>query len=229
MAVALLTAEDIEVEVLRISGYRQSSRAPWRNSENLLGIMNRYGTRLATKLNGVARALGIVGPNDTVRFDMWRTVDDLAFSTGGGQQTGYLPADYDHYVSFWDSTNDRRIDPIQDVDKYHNYMKNKPSGPPEYAEILGFEVYGGKWRRAVKMHPATESEITPSVSVTYWRLPRDMRTLNDAPDCDPKYAMLWVYGTVQEVSRPADAQYVRYQELENTMLNELAATARAIH
>ena len=227
MAVAILTAEEIELEVLRIAGFRQSSRAPWHTTERLLSIMNGYGQRLGMKLNGVARSLGIVGVGEVARFDMWRTVADLTIKAG--QQVGYLPGDYDHYVSFWDSTNRKRIDVIQDVDKFHPGLRTMPAGAPEYVEILDFVPYEGEVCRQVKVHPATESGITPSISVTYWRLPRAMNDLVDSPDCDPKYGQLWIYGTACEVLRPGDGGFARYQALEAEMLNELAATAKAIH
>lgn len=235
MAVQRLTLAQITTEILRITGYTASSLAPWSSDANLYVVINRYGQRLPLRCAQVAiSTLGL--SQGTIRFDMHRTVVNSA-TTGTGlriaasSSTAYLPTDFDAAISWWDRTNNRRIRPIVGVAKWHDEVKTKPAGPPEAIEILGVVLDSSDWRRQATLHPATVSGVTPSVELTYYRLPAIMpgsAPSSEYPDTDIKYQDLWIYGPVLELMRPGDPAYDRYAALEKELLVDLAQTAKAV-
>lgn len=230
MAVLRLTLANLETEILRLTGYDASTDAPWATQANLYRIINIYGQRLPMRLTQVARQLGVVGPADTARFDMWRTVANLTTSSGSSNVD--FPTDYDHWISFYDNTNARRVDPVENVDKYHiKKLRDKAAGPPEAIEIMGFLTSGANWVRRGILYPDTASGVTPSISCTYWRLPAifaGAAPTTEYPDADYKYHALWIYGPMCEILRNSGPSYDRFQAIELELLTDLALTARAM-
>jgi len=231
MAVQRLTLAQLETAILEAMGYASSSVAPWNNAATLYLRINDYMQRLpqkiADRVNDL-RSQGMRIPYSGVpRFDMWRSTGNM--TTASGNSTVFFPTDYDHYVGFWDATNNRTIDPISDVERFHIDLKKAPAGPPEAIEILGFVTNGSTWVRQGKMYPSTVSGTTPSISLTYWRIPANMPGNNAAaeyPDIDPKWESLPIYGTITDIARPSAPEYDRYTALENALLMQLAMTAK---
>ncbi len=228
MAIQRLTLAQIETAALQALGYVSSAVAPWVSAANFYLRVNQYMQRLPQRLTVIGRQAGLIKPTSgPLRFDMWRTTATLTGTAGS--QTLWLPVDYDHFISFYDFTNKRNIDPVEEVDRYWvDRLRNATPGPPQAIEILGFASNGGAWQRKATLHPATIAGITPSVSLTYWRLPLAMTLGTEYPDIDPKYEALALYGTIAELARPASPEFDRYTALENSMLAEMALTAEAL-
>jgi len=232
MAVTRISLADIETEILRIMGYASSSAAPWGSQSNLIRIVNSYMQRLPSRLVQMTQTIKDQQqrlPNTNIpRFDMWKTSGSLTCTSGSS--TVHFPVDYDHYISFWDATNNRPIYPIDNVDKYHGEVKTRPAGPPEFIEIQGYVTNSTVWQRKGILWPPTMTGVTPSITINYWRLPASMpgtSPTDEYPDIDPKYEMLSVYGPVVELAMPNSQEFDRYSQLEQSLMLEIALTARA--
>ena len=236
MAISRLTLTQIRNEILRIAGYDSSGLAPWSDDATLLRQVNSYASRLTARCAQVLRESGMPISTGTVHFDMWRYTGTLDATSGS--QTVTFPVDYDRWISFYDSTNKRRLEVVTEVDRWHvRKLRDKPAGPPEAIELMGFGTAvsglpstGGEGVRVGKLYPATVTGTTPSISLHYWRLPTAMPGNNfdlEYPDCDPKFQMLWVYGPALEFLRPSDPGFARYQGLERELLIDLAYGAKA--
>ena len=141
-----------------------------------------------------------------------------------------LPDDYDQYISFYDTTANKPIEPVKSVSKWHYAkLKEKVAGPPEAIEI-GNAATGSVNRRTATLYPATFTGVTPAIEMVYWRLPAVMPNSTPSteyPDSDVKYHWLWVYGPLLTLLAPGDPGFERYAALEKDLLLDLAATARA--
>lgn len=233
IAVQRLTLAQIETAILQIFGYSASTNAPWATAANLYLRINEYLQRLPGRLGQVAAQLRAEGErlpfSGVPRFDMWRTQANLTATSGSA--TVHFPADYDHYIGFWDSTNSRPVYPIETVGYFHEDLRTQSAGPPEYIELLGFVTNGSTWVRQGLVWPPTASGITPVIQCTYWRLPATMPGTTptaEYPDIDPKWESIAIYGTVVDLSRPSEPEFSRYQQLEHEMLMEMARSARGV-
>ena len=106
-------------------------------------------------------------------------------------------------------------------------MITKPAGPIEAIELFGF--VDGRGRGT--LYPATASGATPSIRLTYYRLPTAMpgdSPETEFPDIDPKYQDLTIYGSVVELSRNTGFEFDRYAGIEREMLLDLASTAKGM-
>jgi len=231
MAIQRLALSDIETAVLQIMGYGASTASPWKTQANFYVRVNEYMQRIPAKISAVSNELRQRGTklpyNGIPRFDFWRTQGNI--TTTSGSATAYMPADYDHYISFWDNTNSQPISVVEDVDRYHQELRTESAGPPRHIELLGFATNGSTWVRQATIFPATMSGITPSIRCTYWRIPAKMAGASPAaeyPDIDPKWESIAIYGTVCDLARPIKLELPQYQELEKEMLTEMAMTAR---
>jgi len=243
LSIQRLTLAQIETAVLQIAGFASSAVAPWGSAANFYLRANEYGQRLPQKIAAAAqelRANGQVLPyNGIPRFDMWKTVSaasGTSTTTGvqvaSASQTIYMPVDFDHWISLYDVTNKRNLDPVEDVDKWHlEALRDKPAGPPEAFEMLGFATEGSNWRRVAKLYPATAASTTPNLLLTYWRLPAAMPGNSPSaeyPDVDPKYESIWIWGTATDLARQSGFEFDRCAALEKEMLLEMAMTARGM-
>jgi hypothetical protein len=124
------------------------------------------------------------------------------------------------------------VDIVEETDRYFiDSLRNKTPGPPEFCEIGGFETASTVWRRKGTLYPATASGVTPSLSLTYWRIPARMAgssPSSEYPDIDPKYEQVIPFGVARELSRSQTPETQRWQELETEILLQMAGTARAI-
>uniref|UniRef100_A0A6M3L6Q9 Uncharacterized protein n=2 Tax=viral metagenome TaxID=1070528 RepID=A0A6M3L6Q9_9ZZZZ len=244
MAVQRLNLKQIEDAILQIMGFDSSENAPWKTSATLYQRINEYGQRLPMRLNQIARETNVPTP---VHFDMWKsscnssTTGTTVVLVAASSATIYFPTDYDHTISLYDITNKRPIQLIDNVDKWHyERLVHGPAGPPRYVEIGGFASDGAAaWRRTATLYPATESGVTPSVRLKYWRIPAAMtatvaaQAQSQYPDVDPKYESLFIYGPVIDLARIDLARqqnlgFEQWVRLERELLVEMLSTCRSI-
>ena len=235
MAILQLTLANLHDEInLRVWGSTSPTNS-WGDTA-LTRQINLYLQSLGRKTAQVLQGEGVQIPEGVLHFDMWRTVGALTETSGSS--TVHFPVDYDHYISFYDITHGRKLDVIENVDKYYidqfkwrentaHGLATRP-GPPEAIEILGFEDNGGTWQRKGTIWPATVSGVTPNIRLTYYRLPATVSSDSDEPDIDIKYQELLIYGPILEILRDDDPSYIRYVETEKDLLLGLAKTARAV-
>lgn len=237
MAVQRLTLNQIITQILNITGFDSSDVAPWESDANLTVKINMTTQKIGQKVARIILGTGADVSKGNVKLDMWRSSADSTASTGAGNlvvssgsSTVQLPADYDHWKSFWDSDLEQWFYPIErNHTQYMQRLLKRPPGPPEAIEILG---YGGtNWQRQCTLYPTPPTGVTPSITLDYWRIPAVMPGSdadNEYPDGDYKFHYLWVLEPVLELLRPDDAAYNRYKEVEQEMMLELAATARSV-
>jgi hypothetical protein len=228
MAIQRLTLADIENNILEITGYESSTLAPWKTSARLYNRINTYMQRLPQKITALAQNAGLADPTSgPLRFDMWKSTATITGTLGS--QDVWLPADYDHYISFYDNTNAAPIDPVEEVDKYHlDNLRNADAGPTRAIEILGYALNSAVWQRKAKLYPAVEPTLTPSIALTYWRIPASMSAIGDYPDLDPKYEAIVIHGPIRDLARPSSPEYGEWKALEEEILVQMALTARSI-
>lgn len=233
MAITRLTLAQYETETLQIMGYAASTAAPWASTANFYLRLNEYLQRLPVRLGQIAqkmRADGRALPfSGLPRFDMWRTQTNMTASSGSS--TVWHPADLDEPISYWDNTNKRRVDKIEDVDRWRPDLRTKAAGPPEYIELLGWASNSGTWQRKATLWPATMSGVTPSVQVTYWRIPAAFPGSSPSAeyaDIDPKYEQVLVFGVAASQARNDAQQYERYRAAEEGILQEMIYSARTV-
>ena len=234
MAIQRLNLTQIKTEILRIVGVASSSVSDWETDANLYRIINMCGQQLSLRAAQAARP-NLPHGKTQLRFDMYKTVSN-ASTVGSGlivaasSSTLYMPVDFDHWISFYDTTYLRRIDVISDVAERHIKIKQKQSGPPEVIELMNFAANSSQWQRVGIVYPATPTGTAPAIELYYYRLPATMAGTdpdNEYPDCDPKYQYLWIYLPACEVMRPNNPSYDRYNSLGNELLIDLAATGTA--
>ena len=213
MAILQLTLANLHDEInLRVWGSTSPTNS-WGDTA-LTRQINLYLQRLGRRTAQVLQGEGVQIIDGLLHFDMWRTVGVLTETSGSS--TVHFPVDYDHYISFYDITHGRKLDVIENVDKYYidqfkwrentaHGLATRP-GPPEAIEILGFA----------------------DIRLTYYRLPATVSSDSDEPDVDIKYQELLIYGPILEVLRDDDPSYERYVAAEKELLLGLAKTARAV-
>jgi hypothetical protein len=238
MAIQRISLAHIETAVLQTMGYGSNETAPWETAGNLYLRVNEYIQRLPQKATLLARQLGSIGPNETIRFDMWKTtavsgiVDDVIAEVYvvAGSSTIYFPTDYDQIINLYDVTNKRDIPVVTEVDRrYIERLRNKVAGPSEAVEIGGFATITSFWRRKCTLYPAVAAAVVPSLTLTYWRIPAKMAGSApeaEYPDIDPKFESLAIYGPICDLSRNTGFESARYEQLEKEMLTEMIYTAR---
>ena len=228
MAIQRINLTKIKTELLRICGYGSSATADWTSDANLYNVINRYGQSIPSRMMETAQR-----PNRLV-CDMWRTVvnssnvgTDVPI-VAAGSSTIYFPVNLDYLVGIYDLTNKRIVPIISDVSRYWiDELRTQMVGPPQKIELRGYETYAtdSTWRRVGTIWPSTETGITPSFEVTYYRLPSIMAGVtpdDEYPDADPKFHSLWIYGPALELLSPSNPTYDRFVQLEKAMLLELA-------
>ena len=234
MAIQRLTLTQIRNELLRIVGnYASSADADWATDANLYRIINAYGAQVPRK------ALKIAGiqPGQRAGLSIYRTIVNSAttgawFVVAAGSATIYCPEDMDQLIGLYDRTNERKLDIVDDVSRWHiDTLRKKPAGPPEAVELLDVVVISSIYRRQGTIHPPTASGVTPSFEGTYFRLPAIMAGTdpdNEYVDCETKYQYLWLYGPAAELLRPNNPSYDRYKTEELELLTALASTAQIV-
>jgi hypothetical protein len=234
MAVQVLTLAQIETAVLQAMGYTASTYAPWLTSANFYLRVNEYLQRLPQRASTIAKELGIAGPNEVIRFEMWKTACASAGNSvvdvqvSAGSSLGYMPANYDQMISLYDVTNKNPIYVVTNVDdRYIDRLRNKCPGPPEAIEIMGFASEAGRWRQYFTIYPSTVAGVTPVFTMKYYRMPTAMTLGTEFPDIDPKFESLVIYGTICDLSRSIGLEFPRYDALEKDMIKEMIIAARA--
>jgi hypothetical protein len=217
MAISRLSLTNIKGEIFDIFGVDESTNAPWETDAALYLKINMTAQKLAQRVSQILAGQGKPVEADLVRFDMWRTI---ANST-----------DSDQWISFWDLTHDKWIYPIErkHSERFRRLRLRAP-GPAEALEILDFDSDSNGQRQS-RLWPEVASGVTPSIEMTYYRLPTAMPGSdpdNEYPDADPKFHYLWVLEPILELFRVDDPSYRRYVEEEQMLVRQLAATARAI-
>lgn len=232
MAVQRLTLTNLIAQIRIAIAEPTAARSKVTDAE-IAQIVNGTGSRIGLKVAAMLRASGKVDAQE-IHLDMYRTVTTSA-TTGTGlvcaaaTSTGYLPVDYDHYVSFYNLTDNKPMPVVSDVSRYHA-IRSKTAGPSECIEILDFTTDdSSNWRRQFKIWPPVATAVTPSIELVYWRIPASMANATPSaeyPDTDTKYQWLWVYDPVLELMRPDYPSYERYKGFADELLTGLAATAR---
>jgi len=199
----------------------------------LTRYINNYLQSLSHRLAQVMIEQELLAPGQRIGLDMWRT--DGALTETSGSSLVHFPIDYDHWISFWDRTHGRVIQPIENVDKYWRSKfltgaleDTDRAEPNQYIEIFGFVDNSNVWQRSGQLWPRTAASTTPDIQLTYYRLPATVSSDADEPDIDIKYQNLLIYGPIQELLRDNRPSYDRYVVREKELLAGLASTARAI-
>jgi hypothetical protein len=238
MAIQRLSLADITTAILEIMMYSASTNAPWGSNVTLYKRINEYMQRLPMRINTVARELAVQGLIKTdalpIHMDMWHT-DATSATTGTGLRiaasasTVYLPIDFDYPIAFYDITGKRSIHIIEDPDKWlDDEIVQAPPGVPKRIHIQGYCLDGTDWRRQAVLYPSTVSGVTPSIRLSYYRLPAIMPGTTasaEYPDIDPKYESIVIYGPICDLARNTGFEYDRYSKLEREMLVEMCLTA----
>jgi len=225
MATLRLNLDQIETEILHITGYSASTTAPWTTQANLYRKINFNAQKIAQKVAIASRAMG----KDFEGIGMWNTTATATTSSGvgnfvivAGSSALLFPDDLDTILTLHDTTNDREVPPIVNKgQKAYRQLRARSAGPAEAYELT--DTTGV--RRNGRLLPDTASAVEPPLRLHYYRTPAIMPGSDGSsefPDADNKWHYLWVLETVLEVLRPDDAAYERYEKLENSMINELA-------
>ena len=237
MAVQRLTLANIITEILQISGFSTSDDAPWETDAALIRKINMTTQKIPQKVAAIMAAQRKDVEAGRCKLSMWKSSASATASSGSGNlvvssgsATVELPDDYDHWISFYDTTEEKFFYPIVKTqqERFRRLMR-KPNGPPEAIEIQG--MGGSNWQRQARLLPAPPSGVTPAFDLDYYRHPAIMPgsdTSGEYPDTDYDFQYLWVLMPLLDILRVDDAAYSRYQEQEKEMLLELAATARAV-
>lgn len=235
MTIQRLSLSNIATEIKRIVGFPgvASSDTPWATDEDLYRIVNGYGQRLGIRAAQVIGEKQQNQPLRAMRFDMYRTTTTSevsaltsVFSVITGSNVISFPEDLDEIISIWDLEYDKPLHKVEDVARWHPYLRKRKPGPPEYYEMFGLSGV----KRLAHLHPTPPAGFTPSLELVYWRMPATMPQSGltadtSYPDADIKYHWLWVYGPAAEILRSGHPAYDRYAALEKELLIDLAKTA----
>ena len=236
MAITRLTLTNIAAECRRHIGEATASRShissTATDSTNLYLLINRITQQLPKRLGEIARAEGRPTKDGNIYMDCWRTPLTALSGGAAGSQVLYLPADYGHYIDFYDNTGTKRLHVVENVGKWHvsDLKLATAAATPKFIEIMGFESVSGSWLRRVRVYPGPTGAVTPSASVEYWRIPVAMdATAPDTsyPDIDLVFQDVIVYGAVLELMRKDDPMYSRFADKEKDLLADMAYSARA--
>jgi hypothetical protein len=236
MAVQRLTLAQIITEILHITGYDSSVNAPWETEANLIRKINMTAQKAVQRGSDTLRAEGKLSRTGVVRHDMWRSTASSTGSSGSGNfvvsaasATVEFPDDLDQFISLWDKTEENWIYPIsRSAKERYRRFEMRPAGRTEAVEMLGYG--GSNWQRQGKLLPSVASGVTPSMELTYYRLPAIMPgsdTSTEYPDGDYKFHYLWVLEPVLELLRVDDPAYDRYLAKEKELMREFVGTANS--
>lgn len=236
MAVQRLALSDYIEEIRRAIGEETAALSEIDDAD-LARVINGYIQNLPMRCAEVATQAGVRIGSGTIRFDFWKTAVNSTTTAGAGNfvvaagsSDMDLPNDYDHWISWYDRTNNRPFHVIRETSRWHRDIKER-IGVPRYVEIRDLYAGGSStWRRRATLYPAVVSGITPDIELTYWRLPASMPNTTAAseyPDIDIKFQWLPVWGVVVELMRPGDPAYERYAAQERNMILAMLQSARA--
>jgi len=239
LEVQKLTLSELHTEIRRRMGETTEATSHMTDAEITIQIQ-LYQQGLTAKVSGLA--------GRPVMLDMYRTeinsagTGDSNLTVASGSSTVELPINYDHYISFWDKTQGRPIRVVENVDRFYRekffkaFEDTNRVGAPRYIEILDFRDVsantnppaGTDWKRYATLWPSTPSGITPSIKMTYYRVPHAITSDSDTGDIDYRYQDLLIYGPLLSILRSDDPAYERYQAAEKELLAGLVSTARAV-
>lgn len=217
--------DDIEEQVLHITGYSASTKAPWLTSANLYKKINFNAQKIAQKVAVASRAMG----KEFKGVGMWNTTATATTSAAvgsfvivSGSSALLFPDDLDTIITLHDTTHDREVPLIRNKgQRAYRELRARSAGPAEAYELTDTSGV----RRNGRLLPDTAASVEPPLRLHYYRTPAIMPGSDSAaefPDADNKWHYLWVLETVLEVLRNDDAAYDRYAQLESEMINELA-------
>jgi len=238
MAVQRLNLLEIESAILEETGYAKSANAPWRSSDLLYKRINEYMQALPRRLNTAAMqmaASGVLKPTDIpVHMPMWKTSATSATSGTGlmieqSSSTAYLPVDFDAAISCYDVSGKRPITIVDNADQYlDEELTQSPPGPPRVLVLSGYALQSTTWRRSGTLYPSTQTGVTPSVRLVYYRLPaitRGTSPTSEYPDLDPKWESVVIYGPACALVRNIGFEFERLEKLEQETLAAMCLEA----
>ena len=218
-----MTLSNLIEATRRAFGEDTASRSQIDDTD-LTQYMNAYLQNLTNRAMTVAASAGVPIPGGNLpRFDMWKTVVTSSTSTATGLQiaasssVAYLPPEYDRTISWWDNTAHRKLEVVRDTAKFHSDLRTAKPGLPRAVEILDFTTVSSVWRRQATLYPATPTGMTPSIELTYYRLPAVLDNTTPTtsyPDIDPKHQWVIVNGVVAELMKPSDPAYEKFSAAE---------------
>lgn len=212
MAITRLTLSEI-IEHIRLAlGEPVAARSKVTDAQ-IVKLVNAYGQTMVAKAH----------PR---HFGMYRAASTLSCSAGSA--TVYLPSDCDDPISFYDTATDKTLPVIENVKLYHPDLVKLPTGPARAIELLDFALNSTTWQRKARLWPTPVSGTTPTIDVDYWRLPASFA--NSSPteeyaDCDPKFQMLFVYGTLLDLVYVDDPGYQAIKQMHDELFVKLLETA----
>ena len=237
MAITRLSLETLKDQIRVLIGEPDAARSRVADSNtstdkaSLAQFISSYNLVLPQRLALLAQEIGSGNPYPgfwRTRVNSTTTAATANLVVAAGSQTVNLPDDYLRYISFYDRTNSRPIYTTQEVARWHvDRLRKKPEGPPEAIEILGVDS-GSRWE--ARLWPPTGVGVTPSLELTYWRMPANMPDTTPAseyPDAPPEFHFLWVIGPITLLLATDDPAWSRFREQERELLTQMLRSADA--
>ena len=236
MSIERLNLTQIVAEIRRNLGESVAARSHITSTNtddtNIYRVVNRIAQQLPKRLGEIERGEGRQTKDGCMYLDCWRTPLTALTTEAAGDATLYLPVDYGRYIAFYDNTGAKTLRVVENVDKWHVAILKAATtaATPKAIEIYGYETKGANFVRRCEVYPGPTGSVTPSVSVTYWRIPAKMDGASPDsayPDIDPVFQDIFIYEGTKELMRKDDPMFSRFDEKSMAMLANMAYTARA--
>jgi len=240
MAIQRSNASVIVTEIRRLVGQVDSNLSDDLPNIRILDIINRYLQGLTNRVSSFLRGEGtqIADGRLKLRFykQTWASttvaaVDTLVVTAGGS--TIDFPDSLDYVESLYDTTAEREVEVVREVNRRHTMgrrLRDRPDGPPEAYEPLGYATSGSLWVSQATLYPSTPSGSTPTLTLTGYRKPTALTSqatpsTTEFPDIDPRYEELAILGPVVTILTPDDPTVELFAAQEQSLIGQLASTA----
>jgi len=109
-------------------------------------------------------------------------------------------------------------------------LRDRPAGPPEAYELLGYATSNSIWVSQATLYPSTPSSSTPTLTLTGFRKPTALTSQStpsttEFPDIDPRYEELAILGPIVTILTPDDPTVALFASQEQSLISQLASTA----
>ena len=227
-------------EIRRLVGQVDSNLSDDLPNTRILDIINRYLQGLTNKVSSFLRGEGKTILDGTLKLRFYKqtwdsttvaATDTLKVTAGGS--TIDFPDSLDYLESLFDTTANRELEVVREVNKRHTMgrrLRDRPAGPPEAYEPLGRATSNTFWVEQATLYPATPSGSTPTLTLTGYRKPAALTSqsspsASEFPDLDPRYEELAILGPVVSILTPDDPTVALFDAQEQKLIGQLASTA----
>lgn len=240
MAIAQASASDLVTEIRRIIGQVDADLSTDLPNVRILDMLNRYIQGLTHKVSDFIRAEGGSIKDGTIKLIFWRqtwvgdvTGGDDVFILAAGSSSFDLPNTFDYLESIYDTTHERELEEVREINKHTTrgrMLRDRPAGPPEAYELLGYTTSSTRWVQQGTLYPSTAAGVTPTLILTGYRKPAILTSQatpsgSEFLDIDPEYDQIAILGTVVSILSAGDPMVEEYKAQERAMLGQLAMTA----